>query len=122
MEFLSGGSLVDYVATNLGSIPDVIMFRIAIGMARGLADLAKQNIVHRDLAARNILLDASMEPKISDFGFSRMVAGGSAEGQTASNIGPVRWMAPVRVFGFFWFFFIGVDLANIVIHFCSRNV
>ena len=59
----------------------------------GMLHLHSNNIVHRDLAARNILLSGTGEPKISDFGMSRLVA--DDEGMTTrANVGPIKWMAP----------------------------
>lgn len=58
-----------------------------------MASLAGQNIVHRDLAARNILVSSDLTPKVSDFGFSRVV-GESGVGKTTTDVGPIRWMAP----------------------------
>jgi serine/threonine protein kinase len=55
--------------------------------------LHEHNIVHRDLAARNILLTGSGDPKISDFGMSRILQK-EEEGKTKKNLGPIRWMAP----------------------------
>jgi serine/threonine protein kinase len=63
------------------------------GIARGMRHLHRHNIIHRDLAARNILLSSVGEPKISDFGMSRVLQQEN-EGQTVTNIGPIRWMAP----------------------------
>jgi serine/threonine protein kinase len=65
--------------------------RILRGVLRGMSIISKSSIVHRDLAARNILLGPSMEPKIADFGFSRNI-GTQKEGQTDTDLGPIRWM------------------------------
>jgi serine/threonine protein kinase len=85
MEFLPNGSLDSYLKGTVGAgehLPPAMLFKIVRGIARGMAALAAQNIVHRDLAARNVLLDANMEPRIADFGFSRVVDDQEKQGQT----------------------------------------
>ncbi|XP_042510119.1 probable LRR receptor-like serine/threonine-protein kinase At1g56140 isoform X2 [Macadamia integrifolia] len=50
-------------------------YNICLGTARGLAYLheeSKPRIVHRDVKASNILLDADLNPKISDFGLAKL--------------------------------------------------
>jgi len=50
-------------------------FDICLGIARGLAYLHEESrvrIVHRDVKAGNILLDSSLNPKISDFGLAKL--------------------------------------------------
>jgi hypothetical protein len=80
MEFLPRGSLDKYIKTSIpeGSpVPAMeprVQWRIIRGLAAGMAGLAQQNIVHRDLAARNVLLDANLDSKVADFGFSRFVS------------------------------------------------
>ena len=42
-------------------------------VAAGMAYLESKDVIHRDLAARNVLLSASFECKIADFGLSRVL-------------------------------------------------
>lgn len=51
-------------------------------------------LVHRDIAARNILLSKDFEPKITDFGMSRVLESLESLNSTTSNLGPLRHMAP----------------------------
>jgi len=93
MEYCAGGSL-DTVLFDINvKLSDEQKIRFVRGIALGMLHLHEHNIVHRDLAARNILLTGSGDPKISDFGMSRIVET-TGEGKTKSDIGPVRWMAP----------------------------
>lgn len=92
MELLPRGSLASFVQTSdWDKMSDGKKKKLCRGIAEGMSSLALQKIVHRDLAARNILLTENLVPKVSDFGFSRVV-GEDGVGNTATDVGPIRWM------------------------------
>jgi phosphate/sulfate permease len=92
LEYCNEGSL-DRLFDSDEPLSHSLQFKLAAAIARGLHHLHENNIVHRDLAARNVLMH-NAEPKISDIGMSRKLKEASQVGKTASNIGPIRWMAP----------------------------
>ncbi len=92
LEYCGGGSLDNLFGSENLSNEKRLDYALKIGY--GLLHLHSRNIVHRDLAARNILLTNDGQPKISDFGMSRIVQEEAAKGRTKNMVGPLRWMSP----------------------------
>ncbi|CAI7803834.1 unnamed protein product [Closterium sp. NIES-54] len=76
-EFCSNGDLEKYLhgGPKKGTLSLQQRMDVLVGVARGLEYLHQFDIVHRDIKPANVLLDARMQPKVSDFGLVRMTEG-----------------------------------------------
>ncbi len=67
-------------------------------IAEGLGHAHQHNIVHRDIKPSNVILTASGESKIVDFGLARFVSPGATT-QTLTFSGTLSYMSPEQVMG-----------------------
>jgi eukaryotic-like serine/threonine-protein kinase len=86
MEFLEHGSL--YGRLQAGRLPIETSVRIATSVARALVHAHGSGILHCDLKPANILLDKADEPRLGDFGQSRLTT------EQSPALGTMYYMAP----------------------------
>jgi serine/threonine-protein kinase len=73
MEYLSGGSLADYLKKQPGGrLPIARALHLALDLADALTRAHRLNIVHRDLKPDNVLLTQDGVPRLTDFGIARI--------------------------------------------------
>ncbi len=95
MEYVAGETLGDYNSSHSPSIKARVELLIKICHAVQHAHM--RGVLHRDLKPSNIVVDASGEPKLLDFGVAKTIAGAdsSAERTQAGHlIGTLNYMSP----------------------------
>ncbi|GAB2267810.1 Serine/threonine-protein kinase sty46, variant 2 [Dionaea muscipula] len=90
-EFMSGGSVYDYLHKHKGTFKLPALLKVAIDVSKGMNYLHQNNIIHRDLKTANLLMDENEVVKVADFGVARVK---TQTGVMTSETGTYRWMAP----------------------------
>lgn len=93
MELAPGGNLRGLLAE--GPLEPAVALRYFIQIALGLKAAHAMGVVHRDLKPENVLLDASGNVKLSDFGVTRVAErDGGTMRRAYVGYGSVGYMAP----------------------------
>ncbi|OWM80664.1 hypothetical protein CDL15_Pgr006694 [Punica granatum] len=99
-EYVEHGSLAENLSK--GTLDWGKRFDVAVGAARGLAYLHEEClewVLHCDVKPQNILLDWNYQPKVADFGLSKLLNRGDIKHSSFSKIRGTRgYMAPEWVY------------------------
>jgi WD40 repeat protein/predicted Ser/Thr protein kinase len=68
-------------------------------LARASQSAHERGVVHRDLTPNNVLIAADGQPKIVDFGLSKLITGGAGATLTGDVLGTASYMAPEQAGG-----------------------
>ncbi|KAK6773041.1 hypothetical protein RDI58_028279 [Solanum bulbocastanum] len=90
-EFMSGGSLYDFLHKTKGFFRLPVLLKVAIDVSKGMSYLHQNNIIHRDLKTANLLMNENQVVKVADFGVARVQV---QSGVMTAETGTYRWMAP----------------------------
>jgi eukaryotic-like serine/threonine-protein kinase len=107
MQYVEGETLASRIQRQPVELPEAL--DIAVQIADALGEAHSHKIIHRDVKPQNIMLTASGQVKVLDFGLARVVREGSlidSIGETesvlsvpGSVIGTVPYMSPEQVRG-----------------------
>jgi serine/threonine protein kinase len=96
-EYMEHGSLAKNPSSNI-ALDWEKKFEIAVGTAKGLAYLHDECldwVLHCDVKPENILLDSDYQPKVADFGLSKLLNRGELDHLSFSKMRGTRgYMAP----------------------------
>jgi serine/threonine protein kinase/Tfp pilus assembly protein PilF len=97
MKFVEGGQLDQVVRRAPMSTRQAV--ELIAKVARTVHYAHEHSILHRDIKPGNILLDASGEPHLTDFGLARLLETESSITHTLDVLGTPSYMAPEQAVG-----------------------
>jgi eukaryotic-like serine/threonine-protein kinase len=95
MELVEGGCLADRLAR--GPLEQDQARRLGIALAAALAHAHARDLVHRDVKPGNVLISASGDPRLGDFGIARIAD--ETLSATAAGLGTAAYLAPEQLLG-----------------------
>jgi len=102
-EYMESGSLAENLSSKTNTLDWSKRYDIALGTARVLAYLHEEClewILHCDIKPQNILLDSDFQPKLADFGLSKLKTRNSLNNNSEFSMirGTRGYMAPEWIF------------------------
>jgi len=102
MEYIDGQNLSEWIEES-GKLPPDMVIDIFSRVLLGLAHAHEKGLVHRDIKPSNIMMaerpEGGFEPKITDFGLSRMVDEDQSLTSTGVAIGSPNYVSPEQARG-----------------------
>jgi len=97
MEYVPGGTLKERISER-GPLDPGVAASLALQIAEALGAAHECGVVHRDIKPQNILLSATGDAKVADFGIAR-----AADATTISHLGDIlgtaKYMSPEQATG-----------------------
>ena len=97
MKLLPGGTLADRLKS--GPLPPREAAIMMAKLARAVHHAHERGVLHRDLKPGNVLLDASGEPCLTDFGLAKMSDVESGLTLSSAHLGTPQYMSPEQARG-----------------------
>lgn len=97
MEYVEGVTLKAFEEQH-GRLDPSLAVALTLQLASALEHAHSHNIIHCDIKPQNIVLTESMQPKIVDFGISKIVSN-ETMAFTASVVGSVHYFSPEQAQG-----------------------
>jgi serine/threonine protein kinase/Flp pilus assembly protein TadD len=102
MELVEGISLEAKLAAGPSPLPEIIA--VSRALASALAEAHRRHVIHRDIKPANILVTATGQVKVLDFGIAKLVhsevpSGSLSTSSTGIAIGTASYMSPEQALG-----------------------
>lgn len=97
MKYVEGGSMADRMAGFSDNPRDGV--EMLIRVARAIHHAHQCAILHRDLKPANILIDATGQPMVTDFGLAKNTGGDSNLTESGAVLGTPKYIAPEQAAG-----------------------